>query len=74
MQSFVSWRPGNGQWTLTEPCRVSAGFPRSERFGLTNQIRRAATSIPPKIAEGAGASSNAQFRQFASLPCVRPTK
>ena len=50
----------------TEIYRVSAGFPRSEQFGLTSQIRRAATSIPLNIAEGAGAGSNAEFRQFLS--------
>jgi four helix bundle protein len=49
---------------VTEIYQVSAGFPRSEQFGLTSQIRRAAISIPLNIAEGAGAGSNAQFRQF----------
>ena len=51
---------------VTEIYKVSASFPRSERFGPTDQIRRAAISIPLNIAEGAGASSNAQFRQFLS--------
>ncbi len=39
-------------------------FPRSEQFGLTSQIRRAATSIPANIAEGAARRSKKEFIQF----------
>lgn len=39
-------------------------FPSDEKFGLTNQIRRAAVSIPSNIAEGATRNSNKEFLQF----------
>ena len=52
---------------VTEIYKMSREFPRSEQFGLPSQIRRAATSIPLNIAEGAGAGSNAEFRRFLSF-------
>lgn len=42
-------------------------FPREEQFGLTNQIRRCAVSIPSNIAEGAGRNSPKEFNHFLSI-------
>ncbi len=44
--------------------QLTASFPRDERFGLTNQVRRAAVSISSNIAEGHGRGSEAQLIHF----------
>lgn len=42
-------------------------FPKEEMFGLSQQMKRAAVSIPSNIAEGAGRNSELQFIQFLSI-------
>ena len=42
-------------------------FPKEEMFVLTQQLRRAAISIPSHIAVGAGRNSNAQFKNFLQI-------
>ena len=39
----------------------SRAFPKEEMYGLTNQMRRAAVSIPSNIAEGQGRSTTKEF-------------
>jgi len=39
-------------------------FPKSEFYGLTNQMRRAAVSIPANISEGAARQTKKEFIQF----------
>ena len=42
-------------------------FPADERFGLTNQMRRAAVSISSNIAEGTSRMSQSDFRRFIEI-------
>jgi four helix bundle protein len=44
--------------------RLAGQLPSSEKFGLTNQIKRAAISIASNIAEGAARDSDKEFIQF----------
>lgn len=45
---------------------ITDGFPNTEGFGLTSQIRRAAVSVPSNIAEGRGRSTDKAFALFLS--------
>ena len=43
---------------------LTAEFPSNERFGLTNQLRRASVSVASNIAEGYGRATRGEYRQF----------
>src|SRR5208337_2015091 len=47
-----------------EVYRVTSGFPRHELYGLSQQLRRAAVSVPSNIAEGKGHRSDREFSHF----------
>jgi four helix bundle protein len=49
---------------VTEVYRATMQFPRHELYGLSNQLRRAAVSIPSNIAEGKGHRSDREFGNF----------
>ena len=52
---------------VTEIYKVTETFPQTEVYGLTNQIRRCAVSIPSNIAEGAARTSTKEFSHFLSI-------
>ncbi len=49
---------------VVEIYAITEQFPKSEIYGLTSQMRRAAISIPSNIAEGSRRSSRKDFRYF----------
>lgn len=65
LQSFTelkAWQEGRRLASLVY--RVTEKFPKSELFGLTNQMRRAAVSVSSNIAEGFGRASLKEKVQF----------
>lgn len=51
-RDLIAWQRGVD--LAEQAYRLTSRFPRDELYGLTSQIRRAATSIPANIAEGYG--------------------
>src|SRR3954466_10418095 len=52
---------------VCEVYRDTVGFPKSEAYGLTAQLRRAAASIPANIAEGSGRCGDIEFGRFVRI-------
>lgn len=47
--------------------QLTAAFPVEERYGLAQQMRRAAVSIPSNIAEGAGRNGAKEYLHFIGI-------
>jgi four helix bundle protein len=47
--------------------KITSGFPSEEKFGLVNQMRRTAYSIPANIVEGYSRKSRKEFLQFLNI-------
>ena len=64
-QDLIAWQ--RAMDFVTHVYEVSAGFPPDERFALTSQLRRSATSVPSNIAEGEGRFTKADFKRFLAI-------
>ena len=68
MQDFRNlkiWQKGH-ELTL-DIYKLTAGFPKTEQYGLVSQIRRASSSIPTNIAEGCGRHGNKELARFVQI-------
>jgi four helix bundle protein len=52
---------------VAEVYQATTTFPPGEKYGLTNQLRRSAASVPSNIAEGQGRATKGEFIQFLWL-------
>ena len=52
---------------VTKLYQITEGFPAEEKFGLTNQIRRASVSIASNLAEGTSRITNKDKAHFTTM-------
>jgi four helix bundle protein len=64
-RDLAVWRKAHG--VTLETYRSTQSFPKSELYGLTSQIRRAAASVCANIAEGCGRRGKADFARFLQI-------
>ena len=64
-QNLIVWQKAMD--LTTEIYRLTKKLPNEELYGLTNQMRRAAVSIPSNIAEGNGRASTKDYVRFLSI-------
>jgi four helix bundle protein len=64
-RDLIAWQKGMELVKLIY--QVTVHMPESERFGLTNQMRRAAVSIPSNIAEGYARQTTADYIKFLRM-------
>ena len=64
-QDLIVWQKAMD--LVDEVYRLARLLPREEMFSLSDQMRRAAVSIPSNIAEGHGRQTEKEFRQFLAV-------
>jgi len=61
-QDLIVWQ--KARKLASEIYQATNGFPKSELYGLTSQLRRAVVSVASNIAEGQGRMTKGEFLQF----------
>jgi four helix bundle protein len=64
-RDLVAWQ--EARLLVKDVYVVTRVFPREELFGLTQQLRRAAVSVPSNIAEGYGRGSRSDYIRFLRI-------
>lgn len=64
-QKLIAWKEAYD--FVIDVYDATKQFPGDERFGITSQLRRAATSIALNIAEGQGKQSSRDFLRFCDI-------
>ncbi|HMC30917.1 MAG TPA: four helix bundle protein [Candidatus Angelobacter sp.] len=68
MRNYRDLQTWNKAHNLTlELYKLSRQFPKEEIYGLTSQLRRAASSIGANLAEGCGRQTNSEFARFVRI-------
>jgi four helix bundle protein len=64
-RDLIAWQ--KAMEMVTNVYRLTQGFPKEESYGLTNQLRRCAVSIPSNIAERQGRGEGKDFCHFLRI-------
>jgi len=64
-RELTVWKSGHALTLVVY--QATKSFPKEELFGLSSQMRRAASSIPANIAEGCGRDGDAELKRFLSI-------
>jgi len=68
MRNFRKYDVWNDSMSLVKTIyEMTTSFPKIEQYGLSNQMNRAAVSIPSNIAEGASRNSDIDFAHFLEI-------
>jgi four helix bundle protein len=63
--NLTVWRRSHA--LVLQVYRLTKSLPRSEQFGITSQLQRAAVSVPSNIAEGAKRAGRREYAHFLNV-------